>query len=87
MFEDHTPEQIEQARVVCEVFGITLEELEEFDRLDGYSAARREADQREAAYRQRLKERLPQVAIEVTEHARAKFGLPEGMRFVWVADG
>lgn len=21
MFEDHTPEQIEQARVVCEVFG------------------------------------------------------------------
>lgn len=86
MFEDYTPEQIERARAVCEAFGITLEELEEFDRADGYSAARREADQREAAFRKHLEERLPKVAAEVTADARAEGWLPEGHRFEWVAD-
>lgn len=86
MFEDFTSEQVERARVVCDAFGITLEELEEFDRSDGYSAARREADERETGYRRRLEKHLPQVAAEVTADARAEGWLPEGHRFEWVAD-
>lgn len=85
MFENYTSEQLERARVVCDAFGITLEELEEFDRADGYSAARQEVNEREAAFRRRLEKRLPQVAAEVTKHARVEFGLPEGVWFEWVA--
>lgn len=83
MFDHLTPEQRERARVVCEVFGVTLEELEALDRSDGYSRARREADEREAEFRRRLPGRLKQAADAATARARAEFGLPDDMHFVW----